>query len=306
MVGVDRPNRAVAVDVVAGEEEVVEAEGELAVGVAGGVPDLEPARADLERVAVTDRPIDLHRRHLEMDVLRRDLGKRLDPVAALERLDRQGMGDDRSLEERLRLGQPLDVIDVGMRSDQPPAGREGEVELADHLHDLVDGLGVADVDEHPVAVVINEIDVATDPPARLVVHLDDTGENRAALEHRKSGFAGRCLRPDRPQHTLESRGRGSHHRSVAVPRRAATSPAAAAPQSVAPAPEEAPPWPPSPTIPPHLPGRLPRRGMWLGRGASVNCAMSLTASGGSLLSWGRRRQTGPSGMGNCSASSGRR
>ena len=44
-------------------------------------------------------------------------------------------------------------------------------------------LGIADVDEHPVAVVINEIDVATDPPARLVVHLDHTGENRAALEH---------------------------------------------------------------------------------------------------------------------------
>ena len=203
--GIDRADRAVAVDVVAGEKEVVEPEGELAVGVAGGVPDLEPTRADLEGVAIADRPIDLHRRHFEMDVLRRDLGERLDPIAALEGLDGERVGEDRRFEDRLGLRQPLDVIDVGMRGDEGPAGREGEIELTDHLHDLVDGLGVADVDEHPVAVVINQIDVATDPPARLVVHLDDTGENRAALEHRKSGRAGRCcLRPDRSQHTLGS------------------------------------------------------------------------------------------------------
>ena len=41
VMGVDRADAAVAVDVVAREEQVAEAEAELAVGVAGGQPDLE-------------------------------------------------------------------------------------------------------------------------------------------------------------------------------------------------------------------------------------------------------------------------
>jgi hypothetical protein len=61
--------------------------------------------------------------------------------------------------------------------------RERKVHLPDHLDDLVDALLVADVDQRPVAVVVDEIDVAADPPAGLVIHLDHTGEDRATFEH---------------------------------------------------------------------------------------------------------------------------
>ena len=122
-----------------------------------------------------------------MDVLGRDLRERLDAVATLQRLHGEGMGEDRRFEQRLRLGKTLDVVDIGVGRDEGLAGREGEVHLPDHLHDLFHVLGEADVDQHPLPVVIDQIDVAADPPPGLVVHLDDTGEQGAALEHRQSG-----------------------------------------------------------------------------------------------------------------------
>ena len=185
VMGVDRPHRAVAVDVVAREQQVAHAEGELTVGMPGGVPDLEFVAADLDDLAIDHLAIDLHDRHVEVDVLRGDLGEGLDAVARLQRLDRQRMGQRRCLEDGLRLGEALDVVNVGVRRHEGLALRQREVHLPDHLNDLVHAFFVADVDQPPVAVVVDQVNVAANPPAGLVVHLDDTGEDGTTFKHRR-------------------------------------------------------------------------------------------------------------------------
>ena len=93
------------------------------------------------------------------------------------------MGEYRCLEDRLGLGEPLDVIDVGVRGNERLALRQREVQLADEFDDLVNALFVADVDQRPVTVVVHEVYVAADPPAGLVVHFNHTGEDGMAFEH---------------------------------------------------------------------------------------------------------------------------
>ena len=77
-----------------------------------------------------------------------------------------------------------------MGGDQCPTLRQRKIKLADQFNDLIDRLLVADVDEHPVAVVENEIDTAADPIAGLVVDLDDTGKERTTFKHRKAVISG--------------------------------------------------------------------------------------------------------------------
>ena len=78
MVGVDRADAAVLVDVVAAEEQVAELEAELPRRVAGRVPDLELELADLDLVALVELHVDLARRHRDVEVLRGDAGVGLD------------------------------------------------------------------------------------------------------------------------------------------------------------------------------------------------------------------------------------
>ena len=77
MMGIDRPDAAVAIDVVAAEQQVAQAERKLAVGMPRRVPDFEFQAADLDDIAVVDQRIELHRRHFHVNVLRFDFGKRL-------------------------------------------------------------------------------------------------------------------------------------------------------------------------------------------------------------------------------------
>src|SRR5262249_15657650 len=58
-----------------------------------------------------------------------------------------------------------------------------EIELADQLHDLVDGFVEADVDQQPFGSIEDQVDVAAEPLARLVIHLDDVRKDRFPLEH---------------------------------------------------------------------------------------------------------------------------
>ena len=88
------------------------------------------------------------------------------------------------LSNLLRLGEALDVVDVGVRGDQRHALRERKIELADDFQALVDRVFVADVDQRPVAVVVvDQIDAATDPPPGLMVQLDDVRKEGLTLEH---------------------------------------------------------------------------------------------------------------------------
>ena len=92
------------------------------------------------------------------------------------------------LSNLLELGQALDVIDVGMRGDDRFAIRQRKIELADHFHDFIDGFIEADVDQQPFGLVVHQIDVATQPLARLIVHLDDVRKDRLPLEHGYTSF----------------------------------------------------------------------------------------------------------------------
>ena len=92
VVGVDDADAAVAEDVVAGEEQVAHAEGELAGGVSGGAPDLQRPVADLDAVSLVDGPVDLAPGHGDLDPLGVDPGVGQDLVALLERAGRSGDG----------------------------------------------------------------------------------------------------------------------------------------------------------------------------------------------------------------------
>ena len=83
----------------------------------------------------------------------------------------------------MQLGKALDVVDVGMRRNQALAVGQGKIELADQLDDRLDGVFEPDVDQHPIRTVVDQVDVAAQPLAGLVVHLDDMRKNGLPCEH---------------------------------------------------------------------------------------------------------------------------
>src|SRR5262249_40784777 len=89
----------------------------------------------------------------------------------------------RRFKKLLGLGQALDVIDVSVGGDERLALAERKVELADKLNALVDGVFVANVNESPFLVVINQIDRARKPPLSLVVQLDDMRKQGGSCNH---------------------------------------------------------------------------------------------------------------------------
>jgi hypothetical protein len=76
------------------------------------------------------------------------------------------------------------MVHVGMSGDQSPALQEREIQLTDHLDDLVHAFGIAYIDQSPISIVVHKVDIAADPPPGLVVHLNHTGKYWAALKHR--------------------------------------------------------------------------------------------------------------------------
>ena len=138
MVGVDRPDAAVAEQVVAREQQLAEPERKLAAGVARRVPDFKFQLADADLVAVFHQLFDLHGRHLEVNILGGDLGEGHQLVARFQRLGRKRVAGDRRFENLLRLGETLDVVHIGMRGDQRDALREWKIELANDLQAVVD------------------------------------------------------------------------------------------------------------------------------------------------------------------------
>lgn len=93
------------------------------------------------------------------------------------------MSRDSGLEQLLGFGETLNVVDVGVGGDECLAVREGEVEHADGLYDFVDDFLVANVDQNPLVLVIDEVDVAPENATQLVIDFDDVWENGFALKH---------------------------------------------------------------------------------------------------------------------------
>jgi hypothetical protein len=83
----------------------------------------------------------------------------------------------------LGFGQSLDVIHIGVRADEHLALAQRKIHLPDQLDDLIDGLVKTDVDEDPLPLIEDKIDVASQDLPGLEVHLDHAGEYRPALEH---------------------------------------------------------------------------------------------------------------------------
>ncbi len=76
VVGIDRTDAAIAINVVAAEEDVSEAESELAVGVPWSKPDFEFDVSDLKEVAIFHEVFDFDLRHRHIDFLGLDQGER--------------------------------------------------------------------------------------------------------------------------------------------------------------------------------------------------------------------------------------
>src|SRR5438093_9940561 len=70
---VDVADAAVAIDVVAGKQQVSQAKGELAMRVSGRVPRFQLEVADAEDLPLADGPLNLDAGQVDRDALGRDL-----------------------------------------------------------------------------------------------------------------------------------------------------------------------------------------------------------------------------------------
>lgn len=83
------------------------------------------------------------------------------------------MRRDGGLEQLFGFREALDMVDVGVGGNECLAVGEGEVEHSDRLDDFVDDFLVANVDQNPLVLVIDEVDVATEHATQLVVDFDN-------------------------------------------------------------------------------------------------------------------------------------
>ncbi len=75
------------------------------------------------------------------------------------------------------------MIDVGVSRHEVLALRQAKIHLPDDVDNVIDGVFVADVDQHPFLGIMHEIDTAPQAPAGLVVHFDDVREEFRTLSH---------------------------------------------------------------------------------------------------------------------------
>src|SRR5262245_48358899 len=177
VVGVDHPDTRVLVDVVPAKEQVPHLERELPRRVARGVPDVQRQLSDGEGVALVEEAVDLDGRHRDVDSLGGNGGVGFDHVSPLDRRDAQRVGEHLGLEPRLGSLEALDVVRVCVGGDDRFALGQAEVHLPDQLDDIVHRFLEPDIDEDVVAVpAVEQVDVDPEPPAGLVVQLDDTGK----------------------------------------------------------------------------------------------------------------------------------
>ena len=81
------------------------------------------------------------------------------------------------------------MIDVSVRGDQRFAFAERKIELANEIDHVVHGVFVADVEEGPLLVVVDQVRAAGNPPPRLVVEFDNVREEGSPFEHKSGQWA---------------------------------------------------------------------------------------------------------------------
>ena len=141
--------------------------------------------ADGDRVSLVDEPLELHGGHFHVDILSVDLGKRLDEVSLGQRFGRQAMAADGRLQGLLEMGQALDVIDVGVGGNDRLAIRKWEIKLPDQFENLIGRVLKADIHQQPLGRIVDQIHIAPQPLAGLVIDLDHMGKNGFTKQHDK-------------------------------------------------------------------------------------------------------------------------
>src|SRR5262249_16321804 len=176
VVRVNDADAAVLVDVVATKEEIAHLETELAGRMARRMPYLQPQVANPDRGALVKLQVDGARGHRNLDALcfDRRVGRNL--VTALDRLDAERVRRHLRLEQFLGPCDALNVVGVRVRGDDHLAGGQVEVHPPDQFDDFLDRVEETDVDEHELAAAVDQVNVHSQPPSGLVIHLDDVWE----------------------------------------------------------------------------------------------------------------------------------
>jgi hypothetical protein len=75
------------------------------------------------------------------------------------------------------------VVHVGMRGDEIFAVGEEKIHLPDQFDEFVDSIFVADIEQHPVGFVVDEVDATTEPTASLIIQLDHVRKHIPTRDH---------------------------------------------------------------------------------------------------------------------------
>jgi hypothetical protein len=184
MVGVDTAHTAVTEDVIAGEQEISEAEGELSNCVSGSVPDFQFQFSKWQDVAVVHGAIEFELRQIDGDFLRGDFCEGSDSVVGFK--DGAGVWVSQQFgawEQFFGATESLDVVSVCVCGHQIAAAGEGKIELSNEFDQVIDRILIADVQQHPVGTGMDEVHAASQPTTGLEIELDNVGKQFASFQH---------------------------------------------------------------------------------------------------------------------------
>lgn len=77
----------------------------------------------------------------------------------------------------------LHVIDIGMRGHEISAIGERKIHRSDEIDQLLNGVFVSNIKQHPVVAGKDEIHAAPEATARLKIQFDDLGKKFSAFQH---------------------------------------------------------------------------------------------------------------------------
>jgi hypothetical protein len=58
-----------------------------------------------------------------------------------------------------------------------------KIHFANQIDNLLDRIGVADVDQHPLVAIVDQIDIRADDMAGLMIDFDDVGKKGLPFQH---------------------------------------------------------------------------------------------------------------------------
>ena len=190
VVGVDDADAAISEDIIAREQQVTHPQGELAGGMTGRAPDLQVLVAE----PGSERP----RRSSDRPCIaasgcgfpvRRSVHRSRTSSPFFDSSDALGMGGDDASEDLAGAGQPLDVVDVGVRGDDQLACGQAEIHLPDQLQDIGELVEESDVDQGELGSAVDQVDVDPQPPSVT----GNSSPGRQERHNAAGSFGGRLL-----------------------------------------------------------------------------------------------------------------